>query len=283
MVSSILDVGLEGTDGDVSRQVIPPQGFRLGPNSKIRITARGTVTITLTIRFQVYAGGRYLNGSLSLDVPSDRSQATAAQGISGVLVSASIRTNLTTFAARAVHAQVTIERDGILAGVLTSGYVEVANQPCWPPGFERSPLEGPGAISTVSLGDPAAGADYATVTVPTGARWKVRTFHGQLVTSAVAAARAPVIRFNDSAGNWLGGASIGDWQQPTARTVDYVAGFQTEVLGTTNSIGSGDVVAISLPDTYLTAGSTISFVTTNKDVGDNWGPGFMQVEEFLDP
>jgi len=140
----------------------------------------------------------------------------------------------------------------------------------------------PGKKATISLGDPAAGANYALQTVPTRTRWKARSEFFELITSAVAANRLPQVLYRDPVPNIFAVHAPGS-VQPASVTTDYAPG-----MGADDNWNSGTVlpaaalrlVTFPLKDVWLDPGDSIQHITTNVDVGDNYGPGFLEVEEW---
>jgi len=143
------------------------------------------------------------------------------------------------------------------------------------------PFEGRGDSRTISLGDPAAGAQYATITVPAFVKWKLRAGHGQLVTSAVVNTRQPAQSHDDGVNVYGGGAISAGSGQSASETTDWFWGPNLPGGGpgaTTPGRGTYPVT-----DSDLRTVHRISFQTSLFDAGDNWGPGFLQVEEWAGP
>jgi hypothetical protein len=133
-------------------------------------------------------------------------------------------------------------------------------------------------IRTISLGDPAAGADYATVTVPTNARWKVKSFYGQMVQGATQTPR-PGLRFTDGTNTIGGGQAL--VVQSASTTINWTAA--PNVTPTVTAIATAQaIMAFNFDDVILPSGATIVFNTLGLGAGSNWGAGFLQVEEWID-
>lgn len=80
--------------------------------------------------------------------------------------------------------------------VLAAGTISSAKRIAWPGGGIIGPLDGAGALRSITGTTPAAGADIAE-TVPTGARWSLIAFHALLTTGAAVANRFPRFVFDD--------------------------------------------------------------------------------------
>lgn len=168
---------------------------------------------------------------------------------------------------------------GLPMGEMGHGYLQDNRVIRWPFPESEQGSDGPGATKIISLGNPAANVEYTTVTVPTSARWKVRGFAGQLVTDANVAAREFTIDYDDGTNVFAG--AIAANTQPASITGNYRGS-----LGFPSSFASGalvttDDIGVALPDLFLEPASRLTFITRNLQVTDNWGAGFLQVEEWL--
>lgn len=161
---------------------------------------------------------------------------------------------------------------------LISNYVVGGTLPCWPGSPVIGSRQGPGLIKTISLGNPAAGAEFATVTVPSNARWRVRGFAAQLVTAAGGGSRN--LRFDYSDGSNIVGGGLSTANQGASTTVNYRGGIGLAP-ATAANIGTTLTGPVQLHDLILLAGYTIAFVTANLQAADDWGAGFLQVEEWI--
>lgn len=167
-----------------------------------------------------------------------------------------------------------------VTSILIQNYVDIG--PAWNATGQSSPLidprDGKGFIKSVSLPAPAAGADYATVTVPTNARWVLRAFQGKLTTSGVVANRSFAILFKDASSNILGGSVANN--QIASLVGDYVAANGNG--NGVNTVANNGWGMMPLSPIPLPSGYQVSFATNNKDTGDQWAAGFLQVEEWID-
>jgi hypothetical protein len=160
-------------------------------------------------------------------------------------------------------------------GTLLQGYVTSATRLAWP-GSPIVPLTGGAGRLRVIVGtDPAAGVEISE-TVPTGARWKLRSIAFTLVASAVVANRTPVLTIDDGA-NVLWEVS-NNVAQTASQTVKYRAGVGVP-LTTFGALAYLLPLPSELP---LGAGSRIRTVTGAIDAGDNYGPPIYTVEEWLE-
>lgn len=133
-----------------------------------------------------------------------------------------------------------------------------------PPGF--------GTPKVIVLGDPAAGAQYTTQTVPAGKAWAVVGFEGTLVTTAGGSARFFTIDMDDGTNVFHIAPAAGS--QAASLTRNYHGGENIPSLAV-------DVhITVTIPRNLLVAGERVVFKTTNLAGGDNWGFGFLRVYEY---
>lgn len=157
---------------------------------------------------------------------------------------------------------------------IAAGYIDIPHVPL---GYFEAPRSGRGSVRVISLGDPAAGADYAAEEVPVGAMWKLRGFSGQFVADGTGANRFPQIRITDGTDVYAGGACDDVITASETRRVVGIHG----VVGTTG--GAGLDMMIGLPEVLMLPGHEFTVVTGNIVAGDNWGEGFIEVEEWIAP
>ena len=136
-------------------------------------------------------------------------------------------------------------------------------------------IDGRGVIRSIIGTNPAAGAEVSE-TVPTNARWRLRSLAASFVTSATAASRYPSLIFDDGATNF------------------YVSDPPELQLASTTSTwqafpGSARLVAVSGVRQWnagvpicLQGGFRLRTATTNLQAGDNWGPPQLLVEEWIE-
>lgn len=146
--------------------------------------------------------------------------------------------------------------------------------------FYEAPGSGQGELFSVSLGDPAAGADYTTLTVPAVVSRRMTGLRGRLVAAAVAANRIFEIFYEDGSANVLT-ASVTPRVQTSGETIDYngaIGGSAHAAVG-----GTTGRIQLALPDYILQAGHRLEFATTGIDPSDNWGAGRAAFEEWAVP
>jgi hypothetical protein len=263
----------------------PPfaRGLYLTGEDNLRLTTWGTQANRV-----VSLEGRTLkpDGSLEPFVEtqtpsSDRSAVTSIYPVSeGLLTNLHVRVSTGASIRGHIYAIVELVRGqsgGVLPlGTLLSGYVTSAGRLAWPEGPNEPSPAGFGRIRLITGTNPAAGAEISE-TVPTGARWKLRTFIYTLVTSAAVANRRPVLTIDDGATTiW---ESFTNVAQTATQTAKYRAGVGVPFL-------LYDTLAYHLPlpsDLLLPAAARIRTVTALIDVADDYGAPVYAVEEWLEP
>lgn len=145
--------------------------------------------------------------------------------------------------------------------------------------FEQS-TDGHGFIRTISLGDPDANNEYAAQAVPTNALWVPRSFLGQLVSDANAANRAFRVEFED--GTQVYASAPTGAVQTASLTINYRGGRGHSNTHKDGVAPTNDTpVGFSLPAVKMEEAHEVQFVTQNRQATDNWGAGFLQVEEWI--
>lgn len=145
--------------------------------------------------------------------------------------------------------------------------------------IEPGPGGGEGAIRSIDLGDPAAGADYTSQTVPSNAMWRPLAAFGQFVTAVAAANRFPGVIVTD------GTNVVAHWRAPTAQVASTTTNYAWMRNQPNESVNAGaaNTGKINIPDLLLPEAFVLDFDTTNIQAADDWGDGQLLVEEWLIP
>lgn len=171
--------------------------------------------------------------------------------------------------------------------IILSDYLYALNNPTLGDVVPPGPAGGPGVIRTILLGDPAANAEYPDQTPGVGGIWKLRGFNGTLVTDANAANRLFRISVLANALNIGGGGIAGNIQ--TATLTQIYLGAPGSPVPPGGAPAAGLAIPIPLPDIPIVGGAVagvaaiVRFTTTNLQATDNWGSGFLIVEEWVAP
>lgn len=159
---------------------------------------------------------------------------------------------------------------------LAAGPISAVQRIAWPGSVVGSPLEGAGALRTITGATPAAGAEVSE-TVPTGARWQLVSFRATFAASAVVSNRNLFLQLDD------GTTVLEQVIQFNAVTASgganayWMAGFGP----VTVNFGNGQMQGIGT-SAWLAAGHRIRTLTIGIDAADTWTNVRYKVREFLE-
>jgi hypothetical protein len=257
-------------------------GLYLTGEDNLRLTTWGALANAI-----VLVEGRIVNKAgcvepfSEFDIPnSDRSTHSKIFPVSeGLLTNVQIRVGTGTSTTGTVAALLEIVRGregGVQPlGTLLQGYANSATRLAWPGAPIASLVAGAGRLRTILGTNPAAGVEISE-TVPTGARWKLRTFSYTLVASAAVANRLPVLTIDDGANIlWEVGNNVA---QTASQTAKYRAGVGVPL----TTYGALSYLLPLPSELWLAAGSRIRTVTAAIDAGDDYGAPVYTIEEFME-
>jgi hypothetical protein len=164
---------------------------------------------------------------------------------------------------------------GMESSQLTQGYVTRHRYIGRPLGTIEAPLEGPGALRSITGSSPSAGANISEA-VPTGARWELLALQTALTTSATVATRVVSLVLDD------GAAAFHSLSAQTTQAASF--SFNYSAAQGTNGIfsGSDNRLALQLPiGLRLAAGYRIRTAVLNLQVGDQLTAAQMLVREWM--
>lgn len=161
-------------------------------------------------------------------------------------------------------------------GVIASGYVTANTDVCYPGDQMVDPTDGAGVIRSITGSTPAAGAEIAE-TVPTGARWELLMFKATLITSAVVATRAVILRFDDGVNEFFRSDANFNHVASTTGVYNFGQGLVTPLSGHVGGLLAGLPINNRLP-----AGARIRTLTSAIDVGDQYSAVQYLVREWIE-
>lgn len=143
------------------------------------------------------------------------------------------------------------------------------------------PEAGLGDYRTISLGDPAAGATYANQTVPGQSLWLIWGSAMPLVNDATGGfSRVPTIAFLDGSANGIGGSGARPVNASIAGTIRWARGaVPSEGAGSNPGAGGATIPGGGVPLQVAQPADVVTF-PISLAAGDNFGAGFMRVEEW---
>jgi len=158
---------------------------------------------------------------------------------------------------------------------LMSGYLLPGNILGWPGGFMQAGVDGPGWGRVVVGTTPAAGAEI-NETVPTNARWRLRSIVFSLTTGAAVANREVLLLINDGVNTYARIPS--GFSQAASLSRNYEFGL----LGTRYDAAVAIQTVAPVPDLILMAGHKITTATTNLQAADQYSAPQYEVEEWIE-
>lgn len=210
---------------------------------------------------------------------TNRQIATRVQG-PGTILAAHVGGNFSGVNRGEFYARIGIERGAFIREV-AKGYVHEQSGLFLGQNVEAGPEGGRGFVRSIDLGDPAAGAVYATQTVPSNAMWLFTSFVGSLVTDVNAASRFVRIFLRD--GTSVIGAGISHYSQAANTTQENFGSIGGPAAPQLQANVGTRTAGIALPNLYLMEGYTIQVDVESTQAGDNWGDGQMSAVEWLVP
>lgn len=283
-----VDYSPAGPAHDVSflvRNASTPSSLYIERDDSLLLFAASSATsevVTLNVRI-LRPDGRIVDNQFQIRPLSTRVVIQQSQAlVEGFLLSMSAIASVATTRGQ-TFARCMIVRSGTGVGgaaqILFADYVTTFATSGYPNGRIVSPTEGQGLVSNVVVASPAAGADWS-VTVPTNARWRLRSWFATLLTSATVV--------NRQLATLISAAGADSW---------YASAAINAVASTNNLVSAGgiapytaiqpNVIPIALPPDLLlsgnvTFGQTIGSASINLQVGDQWSNIRLLVEEWLD-
>jgi len=281
-------------------QIVEPSGIPLSGDGSETISCSIkalTVPVTITVQYEiVLPNGQATYGSFLVTATISRTGARAESVGTlprGVLVSACIdaATAFPTLPG-ALHVQCSLKRSGSTVAQLFAGYAHRTFQPSFPNTRQVPSADYysyPGNLLTQSGTAPAVASEIADV-VPASAFWRLFAAEVVLVTDANAANRLVNLFIDDGSGGTITRQLLlTDTTAQTAtltRTHGWYSG--TDNVNTASvSITDGAITLLAKFPMSLQKGillppsSKIRTITTNIQVGDQYGAARYIVEEYL--
>lgn len=158
---------------------------------------------------------------------------------------------------------------------LISDYFVRGHNPAWPVGEYISSVEGAGWARGIAGTIPGAGNNL-TETVPTGARWRLKSLRFRFTTSATVATRSMRVTLGSAGGSyWLGIFNI---SQAASTIQDYSVGIGISPL----IDAAAAAVNAGLPENLMFAADTLATSVVNIQAGDLFSGFEYAVEEWIE-
>jgi hypothetical protein len=279
---------LSGPSSAVSfafKQIIPPSELYVNVDDQLIISGATSQTaeiVTVNVRL-LLPNGRVEDMQFQIRPVNTRAVLKQAFGLAeGFLLSISASAAVAVTRGQ-TFLRVALQRSasgtGNPAYVLLADYVTTQAIPGYPNGRILSPVEGPGNILTVTLGNPGAGADWSFA-LPTNTRWRLQSFRATLTTSAAVANRLVRVHVDGTTGGlWNGPAMVA---QTASQVITYSGGALTPIVGIDPTI-----IMLPLPPNLIINGASVAVQsfgsnTTAIQGADQWSVIAALVEEWLD-
>lgn len=148
--------------------------------------------------------------------------------------------------------------------VLAAGTISAASRLSWPGSPIEGPLDGAGALRSITGTTPGAGAEFSE-TVPTGARWNMIALRAVFTASGVAGNRFPGFLVDDGANVYAHAYANGTTAAGGTLTNSLQQGIGLQ------AAGSPTFAQASLPaDNRMGSGHRIRSNTSGILAGDTW-------------
>jgi len=255
---------------------------RVQDDSFLAVTSYNSLAaLVLRVRARVLCDDGSLRYVDELHVPnSDRSAASTYHQLNaGILLDLSITPETGTPRRGQCYALAAISRRWqpvpVNIEVLAKGYVTAGGALLWPYAACSDAVEGPGWMRSGAGSNPAVQTDF-TITVPTGARWSLRSLTAQLVTDATAQTRVASLIIDDGTTTLFSiPYSTGQIQSLTRQY------FWENLAYAVGLVGTGIYVPAPLPFPLL-AGWRVKSSTTLLGAADQWSAIQYDVEEWIE-
>jgi hypothetical protein len=158
---------------------------------------------------------------------------------------------------------------------LTQGYVTDTSRVGFPRSLPQWSTEGPGVIRVITGTDPAANTELSD-TVPTNARWRLRSYKVVFVTDATVTNRTFILILDDGTNDIL--RCPYSSSQAASLTRHYNGGD----FGYASTADDNGVTLAIPSNIILMGGSRLRSTTRNLQAGDNYGAPQITVEEWIE-
>ncbi len=258
------------------------QGIWIEPSDRLYCAAYSSVA-SLAVRFSGYfrkASGEVSEYAVTINPTSDRA-VTASDTFFGAGFLLSCVAHLASGNANRgqCYVRAQVQRGTGTAAVklhtVVAGYVSDDYSPSFPYGKFEGPLEGRGYDLSLVVANPGAG-NIGTITVPTGAVYRVRSVFYVFTASAAVASRHLFIDINSTA---IPYARLPVQNAITAGLTSIIMWAVGMPIFTNSNVPA---LVMPFPDLYLHGGATIELEGVALDVGDTYTNIGLQVEEWIE-
>ena len=253
---------------------LPPKDLKVieAKSPRLKITTWSSIGAALQVRCLTPSG----LVSTNFTATTNRAPVTTYLPLPELPSALSISTTTSDVPRGRVYCQAVVELAGLTAGCLAADYITSTTPLTWPGGNYRAPTDGRGWLYTLSVPDPAAGANFVA-TVPNNSMWQIRGVLAILDTDVTVAIRELIIYTVD----FLAGRST--FARPTATQIASLTMSYTFTTYITLPATYGDIIAGHLPNITLLDQDTIHSDIQNLQAGDQVRSIYMLLEEWINP
>ncbi len=262
--------------------VSPPSALYVTADESLFLRAWANAAVTITgFARELLPNGEVQTIALSLTTPATRQESSVQRELGeGFLLSVVLWTDTANIKPGqcVVHLGLVLGSGGTATTIATllQGFLWNFRTLSWPQQLDTIGIPAHGHLRAILLPDPAAGVELTT-TVPTNARWRVLVVKADFITSGVAGARTPRLRFI------LGAAFPLVVEPPVtqgagiARAYNWGSGLGYSAAPVTTQELIGLPAPLLLPEA-----AEINTWTNGLDPGDAWSAISLYVEEWIE-
>lgn len=247
--------------------------LKFGPEATIelRVRVRSTRTSAFTVR------GMSRNGVFAFGLTTTGVGNTLSEDfrVSDIPTFVTVQSNVTTIEQGEIFVEVTLLVNASPVAILCAGYIYGIHSIGFPGPNTPDSRPGGGVINVIESADPAAGTEL-TDTVNANEVWRIQSIALTLVTDANAADRRVHISITDGANEIF--RTFTAIEQVASTTRGYIFAHQVAVADREDN----GIILVPLSAPLLIPNPfVISTVTTNIQVGDDFGVMRILVERFI--
>lgn len=258
--------------------LMPTQYVYLGANDllSVHVTGVNSFGLVLCYRYQ-RPDGEIVTGEENFTSPQQSAATFTFRIAPCLLLGVALVSNNAALSQGGVYANIGIMRFSGASQVLTqsliSGYVQFSVPLYWPGDADLQPGADPGSLQQLTIGNPAAGADWTT-TFNAFTRNQILSIRAQFATAVAVANRQVQIVFDNSTNIHF--ASLPSPVQVASLTWNYdfahCAIVPTQILTEVN---------VHIPPELLVNGTwRVRSLTTNIQAADQWSNIFMSLKQW---
>ena len=209
---------------------------------------------------------------------SDRSRATDTFELHGLPTKLQVNPSAGPVRRGECYVRVTLLLDGEPVQRLSAGYLTDSKTMSWPPGVFEAFTDGPGLIRILTGTNPAAGAEI-TETVPTNAKWRLKSVSFSLVADATVVNRTIGLALDDGATTYMLITAGAVQTAGQTKFYNYISGYPERE---TAFDGQAYIRTPLPPNLDVFQGWRFRTATISLQAGDDLSAASFVVEEWIE-